>query len=50
MLNALKDLNSNENCVKKVANIDSRLSRGLDTRFSLVGPTKVKACKSFMFT
>ena len=30
----------------------SRLStaKGLNTRFSHVGPTKVKACKSFVFT
>ena len=25
-------------------------ARGSDTRFSLVGPTNVKACKSFLFT
>ena len=25
-------------------------ARGSSTRFSLVGPTKVKACKSFLFT
>ena len=25
-------------------------ARGLNTRFSLVGPTKVKACKSFVFS
>ena len=25
-------------------------ARGSSTRFSLVGPTKVKACESFLFT
>ena len=30
--------------------MNSLLSRGSSARFSLVGPTKVKACKLFMFT